>query len=83
MGGHRKNIDLRNCSRLSKHCTKPAFEDEMCTKGGLNNNNYTAMASVVAATADEHYDCIQPLNYLTHLLSACRLLIIARWMAKT
>ena len=24
-----QNTDLRNCSRLSKHCTKPALEDEM------------------------------------------------------
>ena len=30
VGGHKKNADLRNCSRLSKHCTKPASEDEMC-----------------------------------------------------
>ena len=32
VGGHRKNTDLRNCSRLSKHCTKPAFEDKMCPR---------------------------------------------------
>ena len=32
VGGHRISTDLRNpnCSRLSKHGTKPAFEDEMC-----------------------------------------------------
>ena len=29
VGGHKKNTDLRTCSRLSKHCTKPAFEGEM------------------------------------------------------
>ena len=29
---------LRNCSRLSKHCTKSASED-MCPKGGPNNSN--------------------------------------------
>ena len=28
VGGHRKNTDLRNCSRISKQCTKPAFEDK-------------------------------------------------------
>ena len=27
-----KNTDLRNCSRLSKHCTKPASEDQMCPR---------------------------------------------------
>ena len=32
VGGHEKNTDLRKCSRLSKHCTKPAFEDEMCPR---------------------------------------------------
>ena len=41
-GGHKKNTDLRrNCSRLSKHCTKPAFEDEMCSKVGLIFNFQT------------------------------------------
>ena len=30
VGGHKKNTDLWNCSSLSKHCTKPASEDEMC-----------------------------------------------------
>ena len=29
---HRKNTDLRNCSRLSKHYTKPSSEDEMCPR---------------------------------------------------
>ena len=32
VGGQRKNTDSRNCSRHSKHCTKPAFEDEMCPR---------------------------------------------------
>ena len=32
VGSHKKNTDLRNCSRLSKHCTKPASEDEMCPR---------------------------------------------------
>ena len=32
VGGHKSNTDLHSCSRLSKHCTKPAFEDEMCPK---------------------------------------------------
>ena len=32
VGGHKKSTDLRNCSRFSKHCTKPAFEDEMCPR---------------------------------------------------
>ena len=32
VGGHKKNTDLRNCSRLLKHRTKPAFEDEMCPR---------------------------------------------------
>ena len=27
-----KHTDLRNCSRLSKHCTKPASEDQMCPR---------------------------------------------------
>ena len=31
-GGHRKNTNLRNCSRLSKHYTKAAFQDEMCPR---------------------------------------------------
>ena len=26
------NTDLRNCSHISKHCTKPASEDEMCPR---------------------------------------------------
>ena len=32
-----KNTDLRNCSRLSKHCTKPASEDEMRPRGDQIN----------------------------------------------
>ena len=32
VGGHEKNTDVRNCQRLSKHCTKPTLEDEMCLK---------------------------------------------------
>ena len=32
VGGHKKNTDLRSCSRLSKHCTKPVFEDELCPR---------------------------------------------------
>ena len=27
-----KNTDLRTCSHLSKHCTKPASEDQMCPR---------------------------------------------------
>ena len=53
VGGHRKNTDQRNCSRLSKHCTKPAFEDEMCPKDQM-----TATVMAAVATADENYDCI-------------------------
>ena len=41
-GGHRghfcrwpqKNTDLRNCSHLSKHCTKPASLRTRCAQGG-------------------------------------------------
>ena len=32
VGGHKKNTNLRNCSRISKQCTKPASEDEMCPR---------------------------------------------------
>ena len=32
VGDHEKNTDVRNCPRLSKHCTKPTLEDEMCLK---------------------------------------------------
>ena len=32
LGGHKKNTDLRDCSRLSKRYTKPASEDEMCPR---------------------------------------------------
>ena len=32
VGRHKKNTNLRNCSRLSKHCTKPTFEKEMCPR---------------------------------------------------
>ena len=57
VGGHKENTDLRNCSRLSKHCTKPAFENEMCPKEDqITATLCTAMAAV--ATADEQYDFI-------------------------
>ena len=49
--GARKKKQLRNCSRLSKHCTKPAFEDEM-----PEEDQITATAMVAVAAADEHYD---------------------------
>ena len=53
VGGHKKNKDLRNCSRLSKHCTKPAFENEMLPTW---EDQITATAMVAVAAADEHYD---------------------------
>ena len=28
VGGHRKNTDLRNYSRISNQCTRPAFDDK-------------------------------------------------------
>ena len=43
---------LRNCSRLSKHCTKPAFEDEMYTKEDQITATISAMVAVAAA--DKH-----------------------------
>ena len=33
-----KNTDLRNCARLSKHCTRPVFEDEMCPRRTLRRS---------------------------------------------
>ena len=30
--GQKTPTHLRKCSRLSKHCTEPAFEDEVCPK---------------------------------------------------
>ena len=45
---------LRSCSRLSKHHTKPAFEEEIDVPKE-DQITATAMAAVAAA-ADDHYD---------------------------
>ena len=57
----KKDTDLRNSSRLSKHRTKPAFEDEMYPR------RIKQQPMVAVAAADEHYenDCIRPVHYLT------------------
>ena len=47
-----KKTDLRNCLRLSKHCTKPTFENRIRPKKDQITAT-TAMAAVAAA--DEHY----------------------------
>ena len=52
--GHKENTDLRNCSRFSKHCTKPSFEDEI---DAAKEDQITATTVMTAiAAADEHYD---------------------------
>ena len=38
VGDHKKNADLWNCSGLSKHCTKPVSDDEMCPRWASFSN---------------------------------------------
>ena len=38
VGGHKINTDLWDCSRLSKHCTKPDSEDDMCPRWASFSN---------------------------------------------
>ena len=39
VGGHKKNTDLRNCSRLSRQCTRrPASEDDVCPRWASFSN---------------------------------------------
>ena len=45
----------RNCSRLSKHCSKPAFEDVIDV---AKEDQITDSAMATVAAADEHYDFI-------------------------
>ena len=52
VGGHRKNTDLRNCSLLSKQCTKSAFRGPDIMPKEVQ---ITATAMAAIAAADEHY----------------------------
>ena len=38
VGGHKKNTDLRNCSRLPKRFRKPVSEDDMCPRWASFSN---------------------------------------------
>ena len=38
IGDHKKHTDLRNCSRLSKYCTKLASENEICSRWASFSN---------------------------------------------
>ena len=61
VGGHKKNTDLRNCSRLSRHYTKPAFEEEIDqVQRGPNNSNCQARRSSRGRALRLYLTCIIP-----------------------